>query len=272
MSIDWLAFPALMMLLGAAAGIIGSLVGIGGGFLIVPVLMLFFDFSHTWAVATSLTAIFFNSLSASYNFHQQRRIDLKTAVPFALATLPGAFLGAMLTQKFSVKGFDAAFGLLLVLAALFMLFKPQGDPKDRSPKWFGGNVERNFTDAQGKIYTYGFSLNFGMFISFGVGFLSSIFGIGGGIVHVPLMILVLGVPAHIAVATSMFILTVSTSIGGATHFVNGNVQLLHALFISLGAILGAQIGSRLAPKLPARRLVQIFAFVMIIVALRLVFK
>lgn len=262
----------LLVAIGLFAGTLGSLIGLGGGFVVVPVLILGFHYPHTWAAATSLTVIFFNSLASSYNYAQQKRIDYKTGIPFALSTIPGALAGAYITPYLEGKIFDTVFALLLISVSLFMFFKPQGPPRDRTPDWLGKKVTRHFIDAHGVEHEYTFSLNFGLLLSFGAGFLSSIFGIGGGIIHVPAMTLLLGIPPHITTATSMFILTISTVFGSGAHFFQGNVQFLPAIFLSIGTIGGAQIGSRLAPKVNARLLMQIFSIVMFGIALLLLFK
>ncbi|MDD4587813.1 MAG: sulfite exporter TauE/SafE family protein [Heliobacteriaceae bacterium] len=262
----------LLITIGLIAGALGSLIGVGGGFIVIPVLLLGFAYPHTWAAATSLAFIFFNSLASSLNYAGQKRIDFRTGVPFALSTIPGAWLGASLTPYLNAATFNTVFGLLLIMISLFMFFRPEGSIRDRSPAWLGKKITRRFTDARGVDYEYSFSLNLGLLISFGVGFLSSILGIGGGIVHIPAMTMLLGIPPHIATATSMFILTISTFVGATAHLVQGNVQLIPALFLAIGAVTGAQIGTRLAPLIHGRWLLRIFALVMGGIGLELLLK
>ncbi|QGG46661.1 sulfite exporter TauE/SafE family protein [Heliorestis convoluta] len=262
----------VLIVIGLFAGALGSLVGVGGGFVVIPLLLLYFDYPPTWAVATSLTFIFFNSLSSSLAYNQQKRIDFKTGLPFAISTIPGAIAGAFIIPYFGERTFDNAFGFLLIAVSLFMLFRPQGPAKDRSPAWMGPKMTREFIDARGEKHQYSFSLRFGMLLSFGVGFLSSLFGIGGGIIHVPAMTLLLGIPPHIATATSMFILTISTLVASFAHFTQGNVQWMTALFLALGALVGGQVGARLAPLIKGALLMRIFAILMFILAIQLLTK
>ncbi|ABZ82695.1 unknown yune-like protein, putative permease [Heliomicrobium modesticaldum Ice1] len=263
---------ALLIATGLVVGTLGSLVGVGGGFIVVPVLLLVFAYPHLWTVSTSLFFIFINSLVSSYNYSRQKRVDFATGIPFALSTIPGALVGAHLVPHLSGKAFDSAFAMLLLLVSLFMLFKPQGPPKDRTPNWMGKKTTRQFTDAHGIAHEYSFSLPFGVLISFFVGFLSSIFGIGGGIIHVPVMTLIMGIPPHIATATSMFILTISSFAGTVPHLVAGDVQLVASVALSIGAIVGAHIGTRLAPQVNSRRLMQLFSIIMLVLALRLLLR
>ncbi|MBC9784789.1 sulfite exporter TauE/SafE family protein [Heliobacterium chlorum] len=259
----------LLTLSGLLAGSLGALVGVGGGFIVVPVLLIGFDYPHTWTVATSLSFIFINSLISAYNYSRQKRVDFATAIPFSLSTIPGAVAGTYLVPYFSGEAFDKAFGILLISVSLFMLFRPQGQSKDRTPHWMGRKVSRKFTDSHGVTHEYSLSLGFGILLSFFVGFLSSIFGIGGGIIHVPAMTMLMGFPPHIATATSMFILTVSSFAGMLPHLIHGDVQLGASAALALGAVGGAQIGTHLAPRLKGRRLMQVFAVIMFFVALKL---
>ncbi|MBM7867370.1 TSUP family transporter [Heliobacterium gestii] len=261
-----------LSLSGLLAGALGALVGVGGGFIVVPVLLLGFAYSHTATVATSLSFIFINSLVSAYHYSRQKRVDFATAIPFAISTIPGALMGAYLVPYLSGRAFDVAFAIILIIVSLFMMFRPQGQSVDRTPDWLGKKVTRRFTDAHGITHQYRFSPGFGVLISFFVGFLSSIFGIGGGIVHVPVMTLVMGFPPHIATATSMCILAVSTLAGTLPHLLQGDVQLGAAAALAIGAIGGAQIGTRLAPRVNSRRLMQLFAVIMFFVALKLLIR
>ncbi|MCW2276628.1 sulfite exporter TauE/SafE family protein [Heliophilum fasciatum] len=262
---------ALLLITGIVAGTLGSMIGVGGGFIVIPVLLLFFNYSHTWAAATSLTFILINSLVSTWNYAQQKRIDFHIGIPFSIATIPGALVGSYLTPYIEGKAFAIAFAGLLVLVALLMFFKPTGAAQDRIPAAWGNKITRSFQDAQGIVYHYQVNRRAGIAISGWVGLLSSLFGIGGGIIHVPAMTMLLGIPAHIATATSLLILTVSAFFGTIGYLLQGQIQYLPAMFLSIGAIIGAQIGTRLAPKIPAKKLLQLFAVLMFIVAWRLAF-
>ena len=104
----------------------------------------------------------------------------------------------------------------------------------------------------------------------GVGFLSSIFGVGGGIIHVPLMVYLLDFPVHIATATSCFILAVSALGGVATHILLSHVIWIPALCISIGAAIGAQIGARISRKTRSRTILVLLATAMLFVSIRLI--
>ena len=110
-----------------------------------------------------------------------------------------------------------------------------------------------------------------MLLSFCVGFLSSILGIGGGIIHVPAMVYLLAFPAHIATATSHFVLAISSMVGVFTHFLLHNILIKEALMIGVGAVLGAQIGAKMSLKVKSKAILSLLAFCLFGLGARLVF-
>ncbi|HYC29750.1 MAG TPA: sulfite exporter TauE/SafE family protein, partial [Chitinophagaceae bacterium] len=171
--------------IGLAVGCIGTLIGAGGGFILVPVLLFIFPKLPPEAVTSiSLGVVFLNATSGSIAYAKMRRIDYKSAAMFALATLPGAVLGAYFTSAIPRHVFDILLGALLILIAAFLLIKPQyRKPLKGSQTW--GIVHRSVTDNKGNHYEYSFNKWTGIGLSFVVGYISSLLGIGGGIIHVP---------------------------------------------------------------------------------------
>lgn len=274
--VDTLSTIALICF-GVFVGAYGALVGIGGGFLIVPALVLLFDFSPPYAVGTSLTVVFLNAVSATISYARQRRIDYRTGLTFAVATLPGAVVGAYLSAYLTAFIFNLLFGVLLVALALFLLLHPEGAPRSveeaaEAPRPTGGVTQRTIVDARGEVYVYTFSERGGVAVSFVVGFLSSMLGIGGGIIHVPAMVYLFGFPAHIATATSQFILAISTGMGTASHLALGHVQFLPAVLLGIGVVVGAQLGAALSHRLHGRWLIRLLSFALIFVGIRLVLE
>ncbi len=247
-------FIVALFFLGLAVGSFGTLLGIGGGLFLVPVFILLFNWDPQHAAGTSLAVVFFNALSGSIAYIRHKRVYYDAAVKFSLATLPGAFLGGYLVAYFSGSAFRIAFGALLMILALVLLWRSFA--KDSGIK--------DFDPA-----TFRYDRLAGIVISLFVGFLSSILGIGGGIIHVPAMVCLLGFPAHVAAATSQFVLMVSSLSGVATHYLLGNVYLEAALAIGLGAVIGAQIGARLAMKVRSRTIMLLLALCLFGLGLRM---
>jgi len=256
----------ILLALGMVVGAYGTLIGAGGGFLLVPLLITTYDFEPRVAVGTSLVFVFFNALSGSIAYIKQKRVDVKVGVMFTLLTMPGAILGAFFTGYFEYNIFKLTFAAILIIAAIYLVLKPSNEVKFSN---FGG-YQRKIRDFRGEEYNYSIHLLRGFIISFFVGFVSSIFGVGGGIMHVPAMVFLLGFPVHIATATSHFILTFSSLVGSATHTGLCNVNFEFAIPIGIGAVGGAQLGASISKRVRGTVIEKLLGLGLIIVAIRLV--
>lgn len=267
---DWLLLAVELMGLGVAVGAAGTLVGIGGGFIVVPVLLTVFHFEPGMAAGTSMVLIFFNSLSGSIAYLRQRRVDLLVGISLALSTIPGTIIGGIAVGLFDTSSFRLAFAVLLLFASLYMMFRPARLESGSGLKNWG--TPRRIVDNAGHEYSYRFNIPVGVVISFFVGILANMFGIGGGIIHVPTMILLFGVPTHIATATSHFILMVTSLSGLSVHLQLGNIDLSTALPLGLGAVMGAQIGARISQRVRSRTLERIFSVFLMALVVRLILQ
>jgi uncharacterized membrane protein YfcA len=257
-----------LVAIGVLAGTLGSLVGLGGGFIIVPLTTLFLNLPSRIIAGTSTAVIVINSLTSAWVYGKQRRIDYKSAAAFAIASIPGAFVGAHFSHYLPTHLFNLAFGIFLICTSIFLMIKP----KEAKSVIFRPTSHRSFRDATGKLFEYDFNLPVGLVAAFFVGFLSSLFGIGGGTVMVPVMVLLLGFPPHIAVATSMMMVLVSSFVGALSHAMLGDVAWLYALYLAIGAWVGGQIGPRMAAKASGPWLLRILGVLMICTALRMIFS
>lgn len=260
----------LLVLLGLGVGAFGTLVGAGGGFILTPVLLLLYphDSART-LTAISLTAVFFNAASGTTAYVRQRRTDLRSGLVFALATLPGAVGGALVVGAVSRRAFDGLMGGVLALLAAWLLAGDRWRPTP--PRRHV--VHRLLVDRQGLLYDYDVPLLRGALYSLGVGFVSSFLGIGGGIIHVPLLVRALGFPTHIATATSHFVLAVMAGVGAATHAVTGSFSHGHgtrrAACLAVGVVLGAQAGARVSLRLRGHLIERLLALALLGLAARL---
>ncbi|MEM3727325.1 MAG: sulfite exporter TauE/SafE family protein [Candidatus Bathyarchaeia archaeon] len=260
-----------LIILGSAVGCFGTLIGIGGGFIIVPLLILIYGFEPKFAVGTSLTIVFLNALSGSFAYIKQRRVDFKIGLFFALLTIPGAILGAYIVNFFNSNLFKAVFSLILILASFKLIIsKPVKEKYCNLKKT--GDFYRRIIDYNGNVYEYSISLTKGLLINFFIGFISSIFGVGGGIIHVPAMILLLGFPVHIATATSHFILIFTSITGALTHILLSNVKFNFAIFMGIGTIIGAQFGALISQKTKGAFIKKLFGLTLLTLAIRLLLE
>ncbi len=201
--------------LGILIGAFGTLIGAGGGFILVPILLLLYPNENTELITSiSLAVVFFNALSGSWAYSRMKRVDYKSGIIFAIATIPGAILGAVSTAYVPRYTFDLIFGVLMIVAGVFLWISAKDDhahaPVPSSPhpsvkkpvRW----TVRDFVDRDGVHYHYEYNPVIGIVLSIFVGFVSSLLGVGGGFIHVPALSRLLNFPVHIATATSHFVL------------------------------------------------------------------
>jgi uncharacterized membrane protein YfcA len=264
-------FPFLLLVVGAGVGTFGTLVGAGGGFLLVPILAVVFrDYTTEQITSMSLAVVAMNAGSGAIAYARQRRIDFRSGVIFALATLPGSIGGALVTRFISRGVFDLVFAALLIGLAIFVIVTHEETPEP-APEGTWGFARRELIDIRGTTYRYSANIPLGIAISFAVGFASSVLGIGGGVIHVPALVALLGFPTHIATATSHFVLAIMATVGTATHVVAGDLTDLYVqtVLLGVGAILGAQLGARLSQRVHGRYIVRALAAGLIFVGVRL---
>ena len=242
---------------GIGVGVVGALLGIGGGLIMVPLFMLTMMPPHgstfqtvQQVIGTSLFGVFLNAISGTLAYIRQRRVMFRAAIPFALATVPGAFAGSYISEYFSGPGFSMTFGVTLAFLGCFMFWKSRSNRATARPEDFDSEHAE-------------FNKTLGIILSFGVGFLSSILGIGGGVIHVPMMVFLLGFPAQIAVATSTFVLMVSSVVGVVSHATLNHIVWIPAIAVGAGAFVGAQFGAKIAKKIRPSWIVVLLAFVMV---------
>lgn len=260
-----------LLCLGVTIGAIGTLIGAGGGFILVPVLLLMTPGAPPERItAVSLAVVFCNAVSGTAAYLRLKRVDLKSAAWFALATLPGALVGALTTQFVPRRQFNIGFGVLMLLGSLYLLLRPE-PKRDASAEPSENHTTRRITDREGTEHVYSFSLSVGLGLSVIVGFVSSLIGIGGGIIHVPVLNHTLNFPVHIATATSQATLCFMALAGTLVHLATGNLdgQLVTVGWLSLGAIVGAQIGARVSRLLKGSWIIRCLAIALGCVGLRI---
>lgn len=245
--------------LGLIVGAIGTFIGAGGGFVLMPILALLYPHESPQRLASmSLAVVFFNALSGSVGYARQKRIDYRAGSLLAAATIPGAVIGALVTASLSRVVFNAILGVVIMIAALFVLISSRRKLAP-SPR----------TDH---LPSHDFNRPLGASLSFGIGFISSLLGIGGGIVHVPVMVFLLRFPVHIAVATSHFVLAITALAGTLVHIAQGQFDggLRRTAALAAGVIIGAQIGARLARRSEGTLVLRLLALGLILIGGRVI--
>lgn len=264
----------LFVLLGITVGGFGTLIGAGGGFLLTPILLMCFPSMSAEAVtAISMTSVFFNSASGSSAYAYMKRIDYKTGIIFALATFPGSIIGTMLTGQVSRQLFNCIFGAFMIIFAIVIILKSRmGDSNAPIDKQGYFRAKRRLTDREGHEFSFSFNMLAGILISLFVGLVSGFLGIGGGIVHVPALVL-LGFPAHFATATSHFVLVFSAAISVVVHLSEGTLtnNITMALSIAFGTVIGAQIGALISKHIKGSVIMLCLAIALIFAGVRILY-
>lgn len=266
----------VLLLIGFAIGAIGTLIGAGGGFLLVPLLI----FTHPnlppeIITAVSIVIVACNAVSGSIAYARSGRIDFKAGILFAAYTIPGSVLGVLATKYIPATAFSVAFGIILILLSVFLFFKKNNSDQsqDTSPGQENQLTYQTLTDKNNTVYSYAYNKYIGIAVSIAVGFISPLLGIGGGIIHVPAMVHWLNFPVHVATATSHFILAVMATVSVVVHAVKGNYSdpyIFHMiLWLSIGVIAGAQLGAFLSHKMKTSAIVKALAICLGLVGLRL---
>jgi uncharacterized protein len=241
------------------ASIFGSMVGLGGGFILVPMLRLLLGFSPAYAAGTSLVLIVANSASGAFTYLLQRRVHLKVGLLIAAGGLPGGVLGAIASVHISPRLFDTILAALLVAVAIDMAWNAE--------RRMAGRVEHErIASLKGMSYRAAFGLGFV------VGVFSSLFGLGGGIVLVPTFLYFSELPAHAISATSQFAILLTSPVGLVVHAMQRDIVARDVVPLVAGGLLGGPIGARLSLRLKSPQLLMVVAIALVTAAVTLIWR
>jgi uncharacterized membrane protein YfcA len=213
--------------------------------------------------------VFINALVGSISYIQMKRIDYKSGLIMAAATMPGSILGAFTTGYVSRNLFDGFFGIIMIILAAYLFLHPT-NMKPSEEGRDGKSSNRHLIDNEGHEYVYSFNPKLGIPFSALIGFLSSMLGIGGGIFTVPVLVQLLSFPVHIATATSVFTLGIMSLTGSLTHIASDtlNGSGSQVVFLAIGVILGAPLGARLSMRLRGKWIISALALSIGLVGIR----
>jgi uncharacterized membrane protein YfcA len=253
---------------GLLIGSIGTLVGVGGGFLVVPVAALIEPHWQTRTLtAYSLAVVSANACSGATAYLRGRRVDVRSATMFIAAALPGVVLGVAGADRFPRAWFDPIFGVLLLAMAAVLVIAPNWHPSQGR-----GSTQRELTDTHGVTYRWSFDVRLGLVGSAVVGVVSAVFGIGGGPIQVPFLVAVLNYPEHVATATSHAVLAATSLLATAIHIADGDYSrdVVVTVSTALGAAVGAPFGARLSRFVSGQMLMRLLAGMLAFIAVRLI--
>ena len=262
-----------LIALGFGAGAFGTMIGAGGGFVLMPLLLILYPHESPSVIASiTLAVVFFNALSGTEAYAVMGRVDFKSGLLFSAALIPSTILGTLTTAHIPRNFFDAIIALVMVAASIYLFSRHEMARKiteTKQPHYILRHlVERDGTDD---LYAYNPLLGIGL--SFCLGFFSGMAGIGGGIFYVPVFAYVLNFPLQVAMATSQFSLAILGLTGTVSHIVSGAfVHGVHrTVVLAIGVVLGAQLGAHLSRFVKGRTIIRILALSLGLAGIRLLF-
>jgi uncharacterized protein len=239
---------------GTAAGIVGALLGLGGGVFLVPFLVLALHVPMRLAVGISLTTVIATSSVVSSGRMGGSLVNLRLGMVLEVATTAGGLTGGLVAAMLSATTLQRMFGVVAVLSALAMLGRLERrnvllDP-EADPGRLGG---RYYEEESGAVVTYAVKrVPLAMGVSFVAGSVSSLLGVGGGILKVPALNAWCGVPLRAAAATSAFMIGVTATAGAVIYYGRGEIVAWMAASTVLGVLAGSRAGFALAARARAK--------------------
>jgi uncharacterized membrane protein YfcA len=271
-----LVFSLSLLITAMAAGFLGSLTGLGGGVVIVPVLTLLFGVDIRYAIGASLISVIATSSGAAAAYVKEGYSNIRIGMILEIATTTGALLGAYLAGILSTHVIAIVFGLVLLQAAYQSLFKAKDDahvlPKSDALAQrlrLGGS----YPAGGGKKQEYGVrNVPAGFGLMFGAGTLSGLLGIGSGAVKVIAMDRFMGIPFKVSTTTSNFMIGVTAAASAGVYLGRGYIDPRVAMPVMLGVLSGAFLGTRVLMRARVSSLRRIFGAVVLLLAVEMIYN
>lgn len=244
----------LFLLIGGLVGFLSGFLGVGGGFILVPLLIFTGTPTHT-AIGSSLAYIVFTAISGLIQHRKQKNLDSKLALLVSCSSVIAAQIGAITTLYIEAKHLEILLAIILLGTAIRIII--QRDIDEYGEGYGGIEVSAGRRVA--------------VAVSIGLltGFLSGLLGVGGGFLLVPLLVIVLHIPIHTAIGTSLMAVIGSAASGAIRHWMIGNVDLTLVGILSIGGIAAAPLGAKACRRFSQKQLRRIFSVVLFILAFKL---
>ncbi|QLK85589.1 sulfite exporter TauE/SafE family protein [Staphylococcus sp. 17KM0847] len=266
----------ILILIGFLSAVIGSIVGIGGGIIIVPTLIYFGmtlgileGITPQTAIGTSSIILIVTGFSSTLGYLKVKQVDVKNGMIFLVGIIPGALIGAYLSRYLTLHSFNLYFGIFLIIVAMLLMVRHKIPPIQSFQK---EQYMKSFTDLHGQEYHYSVVPSTAMLSSFLIGITSGLFGIGGGALMTPLMLLVFRFPPHVAVGTSMMMIFFSSITSSVGHVVLGHVVWGYSIILIIASWIGARLGVKINKTVQSDTVVLILRIVMLVLGIYLIVR
>lgn len=253
--------PIVLVFIGVLAGILSGMFGIGGGIFIVPVLVTFFGYAFRDAVSTSLAALMMPvGIFAVIAYYRAGKLRIGIAAPIAVGLIVGGVFGAELSQSLPIQTLQRLYALFLLYASWRF-----AEPRKWLAEWRAGGA----VPASAPLDTLSIAWYQLLLIGLGAGVISGMFGVGGGIVIVPMLITFLHFDQKLAVGTSLTAMLLPVTAGSVfSYYQEGILRVEVAAFVALGLVFGSLAGAKIALSLPERTIKRLYGIFLLFVALR----
>jgi uncharacterized protein len=274
-----LEFTLLVFLISIIAGLLGSLLGLGGGIIVVPALTLLFGIDIRYAIGASIVSVIATSSGAAAAYVREGMTNLRVAMVLEIATVSGAICGALLNGHIGIQWLYVIFGLVLGYSAFVMFRKrhEQFPPPDamRPAPWADYlRLHSTFFDPlSGNEVEYRVvRTRVGLALMYVAGLISGLLGIGSGSLKVTAMDLAMHLPMKVSTATSNFMIGVTAAASASVMFMHGDLVPFIAAPVAVGVLAGAMIGSRLLGRLQSSTIRVIFVVVLWVISIQMLLK
>jgi uncharacterized protein len=269
-----LEFTLLVCLGSLLAGLLGSLTGLGGGVVLVPLLTIFFKVDLRYAIGASLVSVIATSSGSAAAYVKEGFSNIRIGMFLEIATTLGALLGAYLTAKVSPSAIAIIFGTVLLYSAYVSRRTRPRTEKDDPPDPLATRLRLNgsFPTTSGirQYNVYHVPVGFGLM--FGAGTLSGLLGIGSGAVKVLAMDQAMKIPFKVSTTTSNFMIGVTAAASAGVYLSRGYIDPGLAMPVMLGVLGGSLIGTRILVKAETKRLRLVFSIVIVVLALQMIYN
>ena len=272
-----LLFTLCAFLIAVVAGLLGSLVGIGGGIIMVPALTLIFGIDMRYAIGASIVSVIATSSGAAAAYVRERMTNLRVAMFLEMATTTGALTGAYVAGRVSKRWLFIIFGAMLGYSAIAMVRKRhEVDHTNRPHDGIADRLRLHdsfFDEATGLTTHYRVARTpIGFALMWLAGVTSGLLGIGSGALKVPAMDLAMGLPIKVSTATSNFMIGVTAAASAGVYFARGDIDPFIAAPVAVGVLLGATTGSRLLGKMHSRSIRLMFVAILLWISCQMLWK
>jgi uncharacterized membrane protein YfcA len=271
-----IAFTSLLFITSVVAGFLGSLTGLGGGVVIVPVLALLFKVDIRYAIGASLVSVIATSSGAAVAYVREGLSNIRIGMFLEVATTLGALLGAYLTAKVSTHWIAMIFGIVLLYSAVAS-FRQTSENITRKPKQTNALAERlelkgAYPGPDGPEPYIAQRVPLGFGIMFGAGTLSGLLGIGSGAVKVLAMDQAMKLPFKVSATTSNFMIGVTAAASAGIYLSRGYIDPTIAMPVMLGVLAGSLLGTHILIKTRVKTLKNVFACVIIALGVEMIYS